>query len=125
MLRDADKGDIFELPEEYEERIRGVGMVVSDWASQLEILAHPSTGGFVSHCGWNSCTEAITYGVPIMTWPMHSDRPRNAVLVTDTLRVGLVMKEWAQREEVVSSLTVEVTEKIDGIGRRERDKKEG
>lgn len=125
MLRDADKGDIFELPEEYEERIRGVGMVVSDWASQLEILAHPSTGGFVSHCGWNSCTEAITYGVPIMTWPMHSDQPRNAVLVTDTLRVGLVMKEWAQREEVVSSLTVEVTEKIDGIGRRERDKKEG
>ncbi|KAM7530056.1 hypothetical protein LguiB_033466 [Lonicera macranthoides] len=114
VLRDADKGDIFEggvrrfeLPEEYEERIRGVGMVVRDWAPQLEILAHPSTGGFVSHCGWNSCSEAITYGVPILTWPMHSEQPRNAVLVTDILRVGMVMKEWAQREEVVSSLTVE------------------
>ncbi|RVX09693.1 Zeatin O-xylosyltransferase [Vitis vinifera] len=43
----------------------GLGMVVRDWAPPLEILGHVSTGGFMSHCGWNSCMESITMGVPI------------------------------------------------------------
>ncbi|KAM7477988.1 hypothetical protein LguiA_026201 [Lonicera macranthoides] len=114
VLRDADKGDIFEegvrsydLPEGYEERVEGVGMVVRDWAPQLEILANASTGGFMSHCGWNSCTEAITYGVPILTWPMHSDQPRNAVLITEILGIGLFMREWEHRKEVVSACSIE------------------
>ncbi|KAM7477992.1 hypothetical protein LguiA_026205 [Lonicera macranthoides] len=114
VLRDADKGDIFEggvrryeLPEGHEERVGGVGMVVRDWAPQLEILAHTSTGGFISHCGWNLCTEAITYGVPILTWPMHFDQPRNAVLITEILGIGLVMREWEHRGEVVRACSVE------------------
>ncbi|KAM7481200.1 hypothetical protein LguiB_005783 [Lonicera macranthoides] len=114
VLRDADKGDIFEggvmryeLPEGHEKRVGGVGMVVRDWAPQLEILAHTSTGGFISHCGWNSCTEAITYGVPILTWPMHSDQPRNAVLITEILGFGLVMREWEHRGKVVRACSVE------------------
>ncbi|KAM7481184.1 hypothetical protein LguiB_005767 [Lonicera macranthoides] len=114
VLRDADKGDIFEgevrryeLPEGYEERVEGVGMVVRDWAPQLEILAHTSTGGFMSHCGWNSCTEAITYGVPILTWPMHSDQPRIAILITKVLGIGLVLREWEHRKEVVRACSIE------------------
>ncbi|KAA8517129.1 hypothetical protein F0562_017422 [Nyssa sinensis] len=114
VLRDADKGDVFEgevrraeLPEGFEERLEGKGMVVRDWAPQLEILGHPSTGGFMSHCGWNSCMESITMGVPIAAWPMHSDQPRNAVLVTKVLKVGVVVKDWARQGELVTSLTVE------------------
>ncbi|KAL7169058.1 hypothetical protein ACSBR2_034148 [Camellia fascicularis] len=115
VLRDADKGDIFAgdvkragaLPEGYEERVEGVGLVVRDWAPQLEILAHRSTGGFMSHCGWNSCQESITMGVPIAAWPMHSDQPKNAFLVTDILKVGVVVKQWAaHEEEVVASSTI-------------------
>ncbi|KAA8517140.1 hypothetical protein F0562_017433 [Nyssa sinensis] len=114
VLRDADKGDVFEgevrraeLPEGFEERVEGKGMVVRDWAPQLEILGHPSTGGFMSHCGWNSCMESITMGVPIAAWPMHSDQPRNAVLVTKVLKVGVEIKDWARQGELVTSLTVE------------------
>ncbi|KAF3433708.1 hypothetical protein FNV43_RR24811 [Rhamnella rubrinervis] len=55
------------------------------------------------HCGWNSCLESISNGVPIATWPMHSDQPLNAVLVTEALRIGLNVKDWARRDEVVSS----------------------
>ncbi|XAR64928.1 Trans-zeatin O-beta-D-glucosyltransferase [Bertholletia excelsa] len=113
VLRDSDKGDICEgedkraeLPAGFEERIREFGMVVRDWAPQLEILGHPSTGGFMGHCGWNSCLESITTGVPIAAWPMHSDQPKNAYLVTDILRIGVIVREWAQRKELVSSSTI-------------------
>ncbi|KAI3446488.1 hypothetical protein Pfo_003153 [Paulownia fortunei] len=114
VVRDADKGDIFsgevreaELPEGFEERVKERGMIVRDWAPQLEILGHPSTGGFMSHCGWNSCIESISMGVPIATWPMHSDQPRNAVLVTKVLKIGVEVKDWARRDELVSSSIVE------------------
>ncbi|KAK2985814.1 hypothetical protein RJ640_019310 [Escallonia rubra] len=113
QLMASDKGDVFEgeerkteLPRGYEERIEGKGMVVRDWAPQLEILGHPSTGGFMSHCGWNSCMESITLGVPIAAWPMHSDQPRNAVLITRALKIGIAVKDWALRDDLVTSSTV-------------------
>ncbi|KAK4432103.1 Zeatin O-glucosyltransferase [Sesamum alatum] len=61
----------------------------------------------MSHCGWNSCIESISMGVPMETWPMHSDQPINAVFVTKVLRTGVEVKEWARRDEVVPSSTVE------------------
>ncbi|CAN6576992.1 unnamed protein product [Malus baccata var. baccata] len=114
VLRDADKGDLFnggevrraELPQGIEERFKGKGLVVRDWAPQLEILSHKSTGGFLSHCGWNSCMESITMGVPIAAWPMHSDQPRNTVLITKLLGVGFVMRDWDKRDELVTSQNV-------------------
>lgn len=114
VLRDADKGDVFngetrrvELPKEFEERIEGTGLIVRTWAPQLEILSHPATGGFMSHCGWNSCMESITMGVPIAAWPMHSDQPRNTVLITEVLKVGLVVKDWARRNEMETASDIE------------------
>ncbi|KAL8467533.1 hypothetical protein ACS0TY_030962 [Phlomoides rotata] len=114
VVRDADKGDIFagevreaELPEGFEERVRERGVIVRDWAPQLEILGHCSTGGFMSHCGWNSCTESISMGVPIAAWPMHSDQPGNAFLVTKVLRIGVEVVDWGRRDGVVSSERVE------------------
>ncbi|EXB39066.1 Zeatin O-xylosyltransferase [Morus notabilis] len=91
------------LPNGFEERVKGMGMVVRDWAPQMKILGHSSTGGFLSHCGWNSCMESISMGVPMAVWPMKSDQPRNAVLITLVLKVGFVVREWEKREELVSS----------------------
>ena len=115
VLRDADKGDVFngekvrrpKLPKGFEERVKGLGMVVREWVPQLEILGHPSTGGFMSHCGWNSCLESISLGVPLVAWPMHSDQPMNAVLITEILKVGLAVREWDKKEELVSSSVIE------------------
>ncbi|KAL3533740.1 hypothetical protein ACH5RR_007261 [Cinchona calisaya] len=117
VLRDADKGDVFdektrrkiELPKGFEERMKEKGLVVRNWAPQLEILGHFASGGFMSHCGWNSCMESMSMGVPIAAWPMHSDQPRNAVLITKVLKVGLMVKEWDCRDHgrFVTSLMVE------------------
>ncbi|KAL4607843.1 hypothetical protein ACB092_09G204100 [Castanea dentata] len=120
VLRDADKGDVFidgelrkdEILKGFEERVKNRGMVVKDWAPQLEILSHPSTGGFMSHCGWNSCMESITMGVPLAAWPMASDQPRNTVLITKLLKVGIVVKNWSRRDELVPSSTIEKAVKL-------------
>ncbi|EXC01454.1 UDP-glycosyltransferase 71C3 [Morus notabilis] len=66
------------LPEGFLERIGGKGLICNGWAPQVEVLAHRATGGFVSHCGWNSILESLWYGVPIATWPIYAEQQMNA-----------------------------------------------
>ncbi|KAM0027512.1 putative trans-zeatin O-beta-D-glucosyltransferase [Helianthus debilis subsp. tardiflorus] len=95
------------LPEGFEERVAGRGLVVREWAPQIDILGHLSTGGFVSHCGWNSCMEAMTAGVAVATWPIHTDQPYNAFLLSNVLGVAVVMRGWEHRDELLTSVMVE------------------
>nr|F8WKW8.1 RecName: Full=Beta-D-glucosyl crocetin beta-1,6-glucosyltransferase; AltName: Full=UDP-glucose glucosyltransferase 9; Short=GjUGT9; AltName: Full=UDP-glycosyltransferase 94E5 [Gardenia jasminoides]BAK55744.1 UDP-glucose glucosyltransferase [Gardenia jasminoides] len=71
------------LPEGFLERVGDRGRIVEGWAPQSEVLAHPSTGGFICHCGWNSVVESIEFGVPVIAMPMHLDQPLNARLVVE------------------------------------------
>ncbi|GMH26718.1 hypothetical protein Nepgr_028561 [Nepenthes gracilis] len=80
------------LPEGFLERTKGFGMVVPSWAPQVQILSHGSTGGFLSHCGWNSVLESIINGVPIIAWPLFAEQRLNAVELTTDLKVALRVK---------------------------------
>ncbi|GLJ32126.1 hypothetical protein SUGI_0646920 [Cryptomeria japonica] len=77
------------LPEGFEERTRERGVVYCKWAPQQQILCHPSTGGFVSHCGSSSVLEAVRFGVRIIALPMHIDQGLDARLVAEELRIGM------------------------------------
>jgi len=56
---------------------------VVEWCDQQRVLAHPSVGCFVTHCGWNSTLEAVACGVPMVAVPSWSDQPVNAWLVEE------------------------------------------
>ncbi|XP_062022029.1 anthocyanidin 3-O-glucosyltransferase 5-like [Rosa rugosa] len=78
------------LPEGFVERTHGVGLVVRSWASQVAILRHRSTGGFLSHCGWNSSLESMTYGIPMIAWPLYAEQRANATMLAE--EVGVAVK---------------------------------
>lgn len=73
---EADISDL--LPEGFESRTRDRGLVVPSWAPQTPVLSHPSTGAFLSHCGWNSSIESILHGVPMIAWPLFGEQRMTA-----------------------------------------------
>ncbi|KAG6395023.1 hypothetical protein SASPL_145614 [Salvia splendens] len=77
------------LPEGFLERTKGRGLVVPFWAPQAQILAHGSTGAFLTHCGWNSVLESVTNGVPMIAWPLYAEQKMNAVIVQEDAKVAL------------------------------------
>ncbi|KAI3940967.1 hypothetical protein MKW92_012769 [Papaver armeniacum] len=77
------------LPEGFLDRTRNSGFVVSSWAPQVEILNHKSTGGFLSHCGWNSTLESIVHGVPLIARPLFAEQTMNAVMLAENMKVAL------------------------------------
>lgn len=97
------------LPEGFESRTKGKGLIIRGWAPQVLILDHPAIGAFVTHCGWNSTLEGVTAGVPMVTWPVFAEQFLNEKLVTNVLRTGVSVgnKKWMQNEsEGVSSEAV-------------------
>ncbi|XXG78673.1 hypothetical protein AAC387_Pa08g2571 [Persea americana] len=74
-----------------ESEMGGEGLIVP-WCSQVEVLSHPSTGCFVTHCGWNSTSESLAMGVPMVCFPQWSDQTTNAKLVEDVWKIGVRVK---------------------------------
>ncbi|XP_058113885.1 scopoletin glucosyltransferase-like [Magnolia sinica] len=86
-------------PDGMEERIKERGLIIREWAPQRCILTHPATGGFLSHCGWNSTLESISAGVPILAWPMIAEQRLNAKFVVDEVEAGVKIAGCTSVEE--------------------------
>ncbi|KAL4576327.1 hypothetical protein LXL04_012419 [Taraxacum kok-saghyz] len=84
------------LPEKFLERVGDGGCIVK-WAPQQEVLAHPSTGCFWTHCGWNSTLESICEGVPMICSPCFVDQPINARYVSDVWKIGVYLEDGFDR----------------------------
>ncbi|XP_031112937.1 UDP-glycosyltransferase 92A1 [Ipomoea triloba] len=77
------------LPEGFIERVKvnETGLIVLNWAPQVEILAHSSIAAFLSHCGWNSVLESLCNGVALIGWPMAAEQFFNAKLLGEEVGV--------------------------------------
>ncbi|KAM5572206.1 hydroquinone glucosyltransferase-like [Rosa sericea] len=80
------------LPLGFLERTKELGLVVPSWAPQVQILSHRSTGGFLTHCGWNSTLESLVHGVPLIAWPLYAEQKMNAVLLSEGIKVAWRVK---------------------------------
>ncbi|KAJ4734193.1 UDP-glycosyltransferase 89B1 [Rhynchospora pubera] len=78
------------IPEGFEEKTKGKGLVIRGWAPQVEILHHPAVGSFLTHSGWNSVLEGVMAGVTLLTWPMKAEQFVNAKLLVEA--VGIAAK---------------------------------
>jgi len=82
------------IPEEIATKVREYGLgLLSKWSPQQNILAHPVTGWFLTHCGQNSFVESVTMGVPMICWPFQADQGSNAAHISGNLDIGYELFE--------------------------------
>ncbi|XP_020596572.1 LOW QUALITY PROTEIN: hydroquinone glucosyltransferase-like, partial [Phalaenopsis equestris] len=113
------------LPEGFLERTKGVGLVVSSWAPQVEVLGHCSTGGFLSHGGWNSTLESMASGVPMIVWPLFAEQRMNAVLLVEGVGAAMALKvrqDGVYDREEIGRVVRELMEGEEGERTRKRAK---
>ncbi|CAH8263712.1 unnamed protein product [Arabidopsis lyrata] len=88
------------LPEQFMQTVTdGRGFVVK-WAPQKEVLRHRAVGGFWNHCGWNSCLESISSGVPMICRPYSGDQRVNTRLMSHVWQTAFEIEGELERGAV-------------------------
>lgn len=103
-------GDRDYLPEGYETRTQGRGLIVQGWVPQLRILSHSSVGGFLSHGGLSSTMESLSFGIPLILLPMRIDQGLSARLIAAELKAGVEIERGEDgsflRENISTAVTM-------------------
>jgi UDP:flavonoid glycosyltransferase YjiC (YdhE family) len=77
---------------------------------------------FLSHCGWNSTTEGVRNGVPILCWPYFADQFANRSYICDIWMTGMAVTPGEDgvvtKEEVKNKLSQVIGN--EGIAERTR-----
>ncbi|VFQ83576.1 unnamed protein product [Cuscuta campestris] len=125
MGSSADGPDLF--PAGFGRETKGRGLVVP-WCNQTEVLSHRATGGFLTHCGWNSVLESVWWEVPMLCFPLFTDQPANRRFVVEDWNVGINLCDGkaVEREEVRGKvkLLMSMGETREGLGEKVRLAKE-
>nr|GMC65927.1 7-deoxyloganetin glucosyltransferase-like [Ipomoea batatas] len=91
------------LPPEFMDAIKGGGKgYVASWCDQEQVLNHPSIGGFLSHCGWNSIVESMSAGVAMICWSCFAEQRLNRLCCCSQWGFGLEIDLDVNRENVES-----------------------
>nr|KYP73175.1 Cytokinin-O-glucosyltransferase 1 [Cajanus cajan] len=114
------------LPKGFEERMRDSkrGLLVHKWGPQLEILSHRSTGMFLSHCGWNSVLESLSYGMPMIGWSLAGEQAYNVKMLVEEM--GVAVELTRSVESVISGeqvrKVIEIAMDQEGKGKEMKQK---
>ncbi|KAJ4875727.1 UDP-glycosyltransferase 74F2 [Raphanus sativus] len=106
VVRDSEEA---KLPSGFLETLDKDKCLVLKWSPQLDVLSNKAIGCFLTHCGWNSTMEALTFGVPMVAMPQWTDQPMDAKYIQDVWKAGVRVKidnesGIAKREEIESSI---------------------
>ncbi|KAK2983018.1 hypothetical protein RJ640_012893 [Escallonia rubra] len=99
------------LPPEFVEVTKERGFIAS-WCPQVQVLDHPSIGGFLTHCGWNSTIESSSSGVPMICWPFFADQPTNCRFICKEWEVGIEIGDV--NAEKIEKLVRQLIEGVEG-----------
>ncbi|KAK1378655.1 Glycosyltransferase [Heracleum sosnowskyi] len=81
------------FPKGFTKRILGRGVVDGGWIQQQLILAHPSVGCFVTHCGYGSLSEGLLNECQLVLLPNVGDQFINARMMSRDLKVGVEVEK--------------------------------
>ncbi|KAL6962330.1 7-deoxyloganetin glucosyltransferase [Sarracenia purpurea var. burkii] len=98
---DLVTGDTALLPPKFVATTKERSFITS-WCPQEQVLAHPSIGGFLTHCGWNSTIESISNGVPMVIWPFFAEQQTNCWSCCSEWGIGREIDSNVKRDEVES-----------------------
>ncbi|XVF61586.1 hypothetical protein PTKIN_Ptkin08bG0141800 [Pterospermum kingtungense] len=115
---DVVMGEFAVLPKEFMEEIKDRGFITS-WCPQEKVLSHPAVCVFLTHCGWNSVSEAISEGVPLICWPFFADQQTNCRYGCTTWGIGMEINPDVKREGV-KGLVKEMMEGENGKRMRQK-----
>ncbi|KAL3514158.1 hypothetical protein ACH5RR_026875 [Cinchona calisaya] len=87
------------LPQEFVTETKERGLL-ANWCAQEDVLKHPSIGGFLTHCGWNSTFESICAGVPMICWPFFAEQQTNCWYCCTILGIAMEIDNNVKSDEV-------------------------
>ena len=78
------------------------------WLPQNDLLGHPKTKLFITHCGKNGIFEALYHGIPMIGFPMGLDQATNAAILED--------KGYGLSLDILTFSVDELEDKIKTVG---------
>ncbi|CAK5272306.1 unnamed protein product [Mycena citricolor] len=100
-------GMMASLPEAVIDRIHasGRGLVCTHWVDQKAILKSGTIGWFLTHGGYNSLTEGLSQGIPLIFWPIGAEQALNAAtLSTGPRPIGIELFQIRVGDQLGPSL---------------------
>ncbi|CAL5200737.1 unnamed protein product [Lathyrus oleraceus] len=113
------------LPEGFNERVKGKGIVYGSWIQQQLILEHPSVGCFITHCGAASITEGLVNTCQLVLLPLVGvDHIMNARVMSTKFKVGVEVEKGEEdglftKESVCKAVKI-VMDNENEVGREVR-----
>jgi len=100
---DLVKGETAVLPPEFVESTKGRCLLAS-WCEQEAVLRHEAVGVFLTHSGWNSMTESLSAGVPMLCWPFFAEQQTNRRYACAEWGVGMEVDGDVRREALAATI---------------------